>query len=57
MDVPWRKKGKEGHRQQMVAISQEGVNNRDRHQRVELRTEILSEKLRNTLHNLQENSI
>jgi hypothetical protein len=50
------KKGKEGHKWQVVAISQEGMDNHDLHQRVELRTATCG-KWRNTLHDLQEDLI
>jgi hypothetical protein len=51
-DVPGRQQGNKGPRRQTAAISEEGEENCERHQGVELRTTITHGKWRNTQENL-----
>jgi DNA-binding PadR family transcriptional regulator len=57
MVVPGRRQGNKGPTQQIATISDEGEENRERHQRVELKTASTSGKQRNTLENPQEDPI
>jgi hypothetical protein len=51
-DTPRRRQGNKGPRQQTATIFEEGEDNSEQHQRVELRTAITSGKWKNTLKDL-----
>jgi hypothetical protein len=48
MDTPGRQKGNKGPRRHVGAIPEEGEDNHDQHQRIELRTVITTGKWRTT---------